>query len=168
MRQRLAEAKTGVDHDALGGNTGGVRGAHARVEKRQHLGDHVVITRFILHLRGRALHVHQANCDLAWRDRCKRLRRLQRIDVVDHGSARCDRFAHERGFLRIDRNRHRPTRELLEQRQHAAAFLVERNAAGARPRRLPAQVENVGAFGDELARAVECGARGGKLAAIRK
>ena len=82
---------------------------------------------------------------------------LQATDVVDDRCARGHGLPGDRGFVRVDRHRHATvTRQCCDHRQHASQFLAGVDGLGAGPRRLAANVQNVGAVGNHLQAIVDC------------
>ena len=147
VRQCLAEANAGVEHDALGRHTQRLQPRDSLRQELADLGHHVGIGRRLLH-RGRlATHVHQAQAG-ARKGRQHRFGALaaQRLDVVDDVGAGLQRLAHQRRTACVHRHRHAQAQRMAQHRHHPLAFLVGAGRAGARARRLATDVEQIGAF----------------------
>src|SRR5690606_29486577 len=125
-------------------------GEHALGEEPVHLADHVVVVRCILHRRGLALHVHQADRHAELRRGIERAVAAQCTHVVDQSGAGGHGGAHDLGLGRVDRDRHRATaRERLDHRHDARDLIARVDRRRPRARRLATDVEQVGALGDE-------------------
>jgi hypothetical protein len=110
--------------------------------------------------------VHETNGGRRSRDDLERLPRFEGSDVVDHARTRFERFAHELGLARVDRDGLPGPRQRLDHRQCSAALFIERDRLRTRPRRFAADVEDIGAFSDERAPMRYRGVRAGVKAAI--
>ena len=72
MLRRLAEAKAGIEDDAIVPDAGGHGGHSTFGEKGFNFADHVAVVRGLLHGAWLALHVHQTDARLRCRDRFER------------------------------------------------------------------------------------------------
>jgi hypothetical protein len=95
--------------------------------------------------------VHQHHPRAGGRDHAEHVRVCAGADVVHDIGAGAQRLARDGGLARIHRQEglRRFAPEALQHRQHAAGLLVRADEIGARPGRLAADVEYVGAFFQE-------------------
>ena len=145
--RRLAEADARVDPD-LG---------HARRQRLPgpleheavHLGHDVVVAGVVLHGAGLALHVHGHPA----RTGVGRHLPQRGRDVVDQARPGGDRRRRHLGLERVHREPGTPRRggagQRLDHRHHAGQLFLDRHRLGARARRLPADVDDVGALDQE-------------------
>src|SRR6185295_12979162 len=143
---RLAEAEARVDRDSIARDARLLQRARALEQEPRDLGHHVVVAGLLLHRAGRALHVHHHHCRLRVRDRIDRTLTAQSVHIVHHGAAGSDRRAHDVGLHRVHRDRDTFLRERFHHRNHPAHFFLDRDGLRARPRRLAAHVDQVGAL----------------------
>ncbi len=150
VRERLAEADPGVEHDPLLGDAGRHGERQALVQERLDLVHHVpAVAGFALHRAGLAEHVHQAALDPAGGHQPGHLGiRPQGADVVDDRGPGLDRGGRDRRLGGVDRQPHpevRP-RQRLEHRHRPAQLLRGRHRLGSRARGLAPDVEDVGSL----------------------
>src|SRR6185295_2534950 len=143
---RLAEAEARVDRDSIARDARLLQRARALEQEPRDLGHHVVVAGLLLHRAGRALHVHHHHCRLRVRDRIDRTLTAQSVHIVHHGAAGSDRRAHDVGLHRVHRDRDTFLRERFHHRNHPAHFFLDGDGLRARPRRLAAHVDQVGAL----------------------
>ena len=145
--ERLAEAESRIDDDALLLDAGHLAGEDALGEKAAHVGHDIAVVRVVLHRARLAEHVHQADRDLQRRNGIERTLAPQRAYVVDEAGAGGHRGAHDLGLARVDRDRQRRLpRQRFDDRHDAGYLLGRGDLVRARPRRLAADVEQVGAL----------------------
>ena len=145
MFRRLAEADTGIEHDPVMGNAGAPGDFERTREEIRHVGDDVdrrIGGIAVVHdndgyaVRGNdARHVGVA---------------LQAPHVVDDCRAGFQRPSRNGGFHRIDRHRDANRRDSRQDRLKPSAFFFHRyrTHAAIGPRRLGADIDDVGTFGD--------------------
>ena len=110
----------------------------------------VGIVGLLLHRARRAAHVHQADAaGGVRRHRLERARRAQGADVVDDVGAEVERRPHDFGLGGVDRDRAAEADRLAQHRQHPRELGLEVDRIGPGPARFAAQVEDVGAFGEQ-------------------
>ena len=131
VRHRLAEADARVEHDLLLAHAARQREGHALLEEREHLVDHVVVARVVLHALGHALHVHQADGAARLGDHGRHLVVVpQRAHVVEERRPGGEGAARDLGLHRVDGDGHaHAAGQRLDHRQHAAQLLVQRDRA---------------------------------------
>ena len=150
VRGRLGEAEPGIDEDAPQRHAGG----HGRVDALRQLGDHlahhVVVARVRVHVGRRAAQVAEdertrrgARRRAAARDRARRPTTSFTI------SAPASSAAAATAALYVSMRDGDRAGERAHHRQHARRLLFGRHRRRARPRRLAAHVDDVGAVGDE-------------------
>ena len=118
------------------------------------LGDDVVVARRDLHRARLSLHVHEANVRARRRRSTPasvRDRRRRAVTSLTSDAPSCEGLPRDLRLRGVDRDRH--AGEQLEHRHDAAQLLVERDGLGSRPRRLAADVDERGAFGEQPPRA---------------
>ena len=168
---RLAEADAGVEADPLAVDAGGQQGVAPLGEVVEDLRDDVAVVRIVLHRLRRALHVHRADAGAGARRRaaaspgrpCRPVTSLM-ISAPASMAPRGDG-----GLARVDRDRHVGLLgEALDDRQDAAQLFVGVDRLGVGPRAFAADVEDVGAVGDQPQGVVDGRLRVEKLAAVGK
>ena len=141
MRDRLAEADAGVEADPLLGDAARDRERHPLFQERGDLLRDIVVARLLLHRPRLALHVHEAEIGARVRYDPGELRvAAKRRDVVDENRAALERRARDPGLRGVDRERQLGA-DTIEDRHDAAQLLLRRDACGAGPRRLAAEVD---------------------------
>ena len=152
LRRRLAEVEAGVEHDLLGREPGGFGAPRALEQERGHVGDEVVVVRI-------GIGDTRAQADVGGDDR--RVvgggdREVVGIgeagDVVADDRARVARGVEHRRAPGVDRERHVEARAQRLDRGHDPFELLGLADLGPGPGLHAADVEQVGAVGDELAR----------------
>ena len=142
----------------------------AFLKKRADLCDHVSVGRVELHGGRFALHVHEHDAGSELADDFRHVRIAAKCrNVVDDAGACLQRLAGDLGFDGIHGDRHgRDSGQFFDNRNDAAPFLFQRNRLGAGPARFAADVENVGAVGNELKCMLDCACGGIVLPAVGK
>ena len=150
--EALPEADAWVHHEPIRGDPSGDRGVQSVPQAGSDLVDGVAVGRCVLHGLGRplAMHEHQEEVRLPPQlgDGGEHPRvREPSADVVDDRGAGLHGPAGHLGLGGVHRDRRRPERaEPRDDREDPAQLLLRRDRRGAGPRRLPADVEHVGAL----------------------
>ncbi len=144
--RRLGEAESGVEHQPVAIDPRPNRRIDARLQLVEHVEQQIVIRRVGLHRLRIAAHMHQHHRHLRIARDIERVFVMrQRADVVEHRRTRVERGPHRRRVARVDRNR--PVgRQRAQYRQHATQLFFDRHRFSPRPRRLAANVEQIGAL----------------------
>ena len=106
MGGRLSKPDAGIEHDPFAGDAASHECLHSFFEKLQHLGNDIIVVRFLLHGLRRSLHVHQDHTAIA-------VRADMRHVCIEHASGdvvndlcpgdQC--FCGHAGFHRVDGDR---------------------------------------------------------------
>ena len=148
----LGETKSRVEDQPIARDPAARRPADCRLELSPDLAGDVAVHGPAIHLGGASAVVHQHERSAGARDDRRKVGVvLQATDVVDDRCARGHGVSRDRGLVGVDRHRHATvTRQRFDDRQHASQFLAGVDGLGAGPRRLAANVQNVGAVGNHL------------------
>ncbi len=169
LRGGLAETDAGVDGDPVTPDAGGQGEVDLPAKEIGNLGDDVAIHGPILHGRGRALHVHEhdGGASLSGEGRQGGVV-AQSGDVVDAGGAGVEGGGGDLGPTRVDEDRgvEAGAADAGDDGHDSAPLLRRVDGIRARPRRLAADVEQVGAVGDQLPGAGDGGGRIQELPAV--
>src|SRR5262245_34607920 len=143
----LAETDAGVDGDQVARNASHLAGRGALEKKAPDVLDNVVIGRaFVLVLRP-AAPVHQHDRNGPFGEQWQHVRVVaQRRDVVDDARAGIETRPRNGGAAGVDRYQNVVPGQPRHHRQHPAQFLLGRGGDRARPRRLAADIDDVGAL----------------------
>ncbi len=154
----LGETKSRVEDQPIARDPAARRPADRRLELSHNLAGDVAVHGPAIHLGGASAVVHQHERSAGARDDRREVGVvLQATDVVDDRCARGHGVACDRGLVGVDRHRHATvTRQRCDDRQHASQFLAGVDGLGAGPRRLAANIQNVGAVGNHLQAIVDC------------
>ena len=166
----LGEAHPRIEDQAVAADACRPGGGHARHQLIPHLGNDVRVVRLGVHVRRPASVMHQDRRCAGARHHARHGRITgKRCDVVDdRRTARQSGFGHAR-LVGIDRDRDRhSTLQPFQHRQHPAQFLGFVNGRCPRPRRLAADIEDVGALLHHAERIRHRAGRIEALAAIGK
>ena len=118
-----------------------------------HFSGDIRVLRFRVHLTRSSAIVHEDQRRAAARDDVRERRLVdERADVVDDRRAEVDGAVGNRRFVGVNRDRHAEPAHALEHRRDATPLLRVRQRPGPGPRRLAADVEDVGAVGDHPGR----------------
>ncbi len=161
----LAEANTGVEHNLVVGDAGAPGDFERTREEIRNVGDNV--DRGI----GSLAIVHDDNgCAVLGDDPRHVAVALQAPDVVDDGRAGLEGPGCNAGFHRVDGNWNADGGGGRQDRLKPLALLVEgdRPHSAIGPGRLPADIDDVGAFGGETAGVLDGLRRVDELAAVGK
>ena len=119
------------------------------LEERLHVAHHVLVARIVLHRPRLAEHVHQTAIEPAVGNEAGHVGVVaERADVVDVAGAGGHRGLGDGELHRVDRDAldfHQP----FDDRDDARELLLDRHRLGARPRGLAADVDDVGALGNQ-------------------
>ena len=152
VHQRLAEAETRVQADALRRHTGIQQRLAAVHQEAANLGHHVGIDGVGLHGGGRVTqHVHGDETYLAARHGCPRLRGAKAADVVDDAGPGGNDAGHRARMTGIDGQGHVQSGQRLDHRGEPGPLLVRRHGLRTGPGGLGANVDDVGTFVDHPA-----------------
>ena len=163
----LPKPMPGIEADALLRDPGRDGERQPLLEKGGDLRCDVVVARVGLHRPRLALHVHQAQVGASVGDHARELGvAAERRHVVDELGAERERTPRHLALRGVDRDG-QPF-ETLEDRDHPAQLLVERDAVRAGPRRLAADVHDRRAFLDHPASRRRRGVRIQVRAAVRE
>ena len=167
MFMRLAKPDSRVDAQALRIDAGGETARDPLTQEFADFGNDVGVARILLHRRGLALHVHQADSGARARGGRERALATQRTHVIDELRACSDGGSHDGRVAGIDRYRHsRLARQPLDHGHDTATLLVTGRRDRARSRRLAADVDDRGTRLDHRERAVDRGRRIGVQAVM--
>ena len=156
MHAALAETESRIQRDPIACHPRPQRLVAPTAQKIAHLTDHVHVAWVDLHrLRG-ALHVHQHDAAIAPGDLLERARQGQCAHVVDDGGSLVQCSAHHAGLAGVHRQRHCIVAQRLHQRQHALDLLIRADFGCPGPGRFAPDIQDVGAFGDQLPRVLQC------------
>ncbi len=163
--RRLAEADAGIEDYALAGDAGARRNIERAVEEGRHVGNDVDGR-----IRGLAV-VHDSDRHATLGDEVRHVGiALQPPHVIDDRRTLIERPGGDGGFERIDRDRDAERDEFRQHRRQSGLLLRQRHANGAAvgARRFSADIEDIGALGNEAAGVGERRLRIEKAAAIGK
>src|SRR6185437_3435082 len=166
---RLAEADAGIDGDVVVGDAGDLGGLPALEQEVAYILDDVAIGRPVVLVLGLAAAVHQHRRHTApGQQRQHRLIVAQGRYVVDDAGAGIEAGPRDLGPAGIDRHHDIALGEFANDPQDAAQLLVDRRGSGARPCRLAADVDDVGALRNETQAIVDGLRRVEAFAAVGK
>ena len=113
MRVALAKSEPWIDRNAPFIDSPGLRVLHPLRQKLCDLLGYVTIVRRLLHRGGCALHMHQHDAAVMFRNCLSRAGLLQRTNVIDDRSAGRQSGAHHLGLAGVNRQWNYRTRQRL-------------------------------------------------------
>ena len=164
----LREADTGIDHQALARNAVVLRAGDGARQIGEDVTDDVAVFGVRIHVLGPPARVHQDRRHAARRDQGAQVRVvLERADVVDDRRAAIERRGGHHGLVGVDRNRDADRgANRLHRRLDPRQLLRRADRPRPGPRRLGADVDDVGACRFHLQRDVARARRVERPAAV--
>ena len=161
MRRPFGKPHARVDDNPLGRDAGVDGAAEAVAQLRRDFGHQIVVHRLGIHRLRAAARVHEHECSAAGRDFARQAGfDAQAADVVDQRGARGDGRPRDLCLVGVNRDRHAEAPlERRHDRQHSRQLLAGGHGLGAGPRRLTADVDEIGAFGLHPEREIGGGCR---------